>query len=41
METDHLGDDGDAGAEGVEVDPSRGQPVVVDVALCQDAAEER
>ena len=40
-ETDHLGDDGDVGAEGVEVDPSCGQPVVMDVALCQDAAEER
>lgn len=40
-ETDHLGDDGDSGAEGVEVERRGWQSVVYDVALGQDAPEER
>ena len=39
--TDYLRDDSDARAEGVQINLVRRQPVVMDVALCQDAAEER
>lgn len=40
-ETDHLGDDGDGGAEGIEVERGGRESVVDDVALGQDAPEER
>ena len=39
--TDHLRDDGDARTEGVQINLVRRQPVVMDGAFCQDAAEKR
>lgn len=40
-ETDHLGDDGDVGAQGVEVERVRREAVVQDGAFGEDASEER
>ena len=37
--TDYLGDDGYARTEGVQIDPSCRQPVIMDVTFCQDATE--
>ena len=39
-QTDHLGDDGDVGAEGVEVERVGGEAVVVDLALGGNAPQE-
>ena len=37
--TDHLRNDGYARTEGVQIDPSCLQPVIMDVTFCQDATE--